>query len=200
MSRKKSHLIGLTGGIASGKSTVSRYLQEQGYPVIDADALVHALQAPGGRLFLVLQEHFGEAILTPEGELDRHRLADKLFQDATAMAWSQKVQGAIIREELAKARDQALKHHAVVFMDIPLLIEQDYVTWFDAIWLVSLSEEKQLTRLLARNPLTKEQAKARIASQMPLAEKRAYASLVIDNNGSKKATLAQVKKALKTLK
>lgn len=125
MSKKSSRLIGLTGGIASGKSTVSHYLREQGYSVIDADALVHALQAPGGRLFMVLQDHFGQEILTPKGDLDRRSLVDKLFHDEKAMTWSQKVQGTIIREELAQARDQALKEHSVVFMDIPLLIEQD---------------------------------------------------------------------------
>ncbi len=200
LSKKTSRLIGLTGGIASGKSTVSQYLREQGYPVIDADALVHALQAPGGRLFVVLEEHFGKAILTSRGDLDRRSLADKLFHDKKEMAWSQQVQGTIIREELAQARDQALEEHPVVFMDIPLLIEQDYVSWFDAIWLVSLSADKQLSRLLARNPITKAQAQARIASQMPLEKKLPYATTVIDNNGSKQVTLAQVDRALSALK
>ena len=96
-----ARIIGLTGGIASGKSTVTSYLREKGYPVIDADQVVHDLQAPGGALYRVLVDHFGREILTKEGELDRVALGQRIFSDPSERDWSNRVQGRLIREALA---------------------------------------------------------------------------------------------------
>ena len=121
-----ARIIGLTGGIASGKSTVTSYLKEKGYPVIDADRVVRDLQAPGGALYRVLVDHFGNGILTENGELDRVALGQRIFSDPSERDWSNRVQGQLIREALADARDRQAAQSDLFFMDIPLLIEQGY--------------------------------------------------------------------------
>ena len=173
-----ARIIGLTGGIASGKSTVTSYLREKGYPVIDADQVVHDLQAPGGELYRVLVDHFGREILTKEGELDRVALGQRIFSDPSERDWSNRIQGRLIREALAKVRDRQTAQSDLFFMDIPLLLEQGSEWWFESVWLVAVSKETQLKRLMERNHLSELQAQERIASQMPLDEKRAHADLV----------------------
>ena len=194
-----ARIIGLTGGIASGKSTVTSYLKEKGYPVIDADRVVRDLQAPGGALYRVLVDHFGREILDASGELDRVVLGQRIFSNPSERDWSNRVQGQLIREALAKARDRQATQFGLFFMDIPLLIEQGYEGWFEAVWLVAVSKETQLKRLMERNHLSERQAKERIAAQMPLDEKRAHADLVLDNNGDLTALYARLDAALKQL-
>lgn len=194
-----ARIIGLTGGIASGKSTVTSYLKEKGYPVIDADRVVHDLQVPGGALYRVLVDHFGKGILTENGELDRVALGQRIFSNPSERDWSNRVQGQLIREALAKARDRQAAKSGLFLMDIPLLIEQHYEGWFEAVWLVAVSKETQLKRLMERNRLSELQAKERIAAQMPLDEKRAHADLVLDNNGDLAALYVQLDAALKQL-
>ena len=192
-------IIGLTGGIASGKSTVVEMIKEAGYKVIDADLLVHDLQAKGGRLYQALLDWLGEAILLSDGELNRPMLGQLIFSSEEMRHQSAEIQGKIIREELAAKRDCLAKEEDVFFMDIPLLIENDYQDWFDRIWLVVVSPEVQRQRLMKRNHLSAEEADMRIASQMPLSEKLPYASLVIDNNGSIDDLKEKVKSAIKDL-
>lgn len=192
-------IIGLTGGIASGKSTVVEMIKEAGYKVIDADQLVHDLQAKGGRLYQVLLDWLGEAILLSDGELNRPKLGQLIFSSEEMRHQSAEIQGKIIREELAAKRDCLAKKEDVFFMDIPLLIENDYQDWFDQIWLVTVSPEVQRQRLMKRNHLSAEEADMRIASQMPLSEKLPYASLVINNNGSIDDLKEKVKSAIKDL-
>ena len=194
-----ARIIGLTGGIASGKSTVTSYLREKGYPVIDADQVVHDLQAPGGELYRVLVDHFGKEILTKEGELDRVALGQRIFSDPSERDWSNRVQGRLIREALAEVRDRQGAQSGLFFMDIPLLIEQGYEDWFESVWLVAVSKETQLKRLMERNHLSELQAQERIAAQMPLDEKKAHADLVLDNNGDLTALYAQLDAALQQL-
>lgn len=194
-----ARIIGLTGGIASGKSTVTSYLREKGYPVIDADRVVHDLQAPGGALYRVLVEHFGREILDKSGVLDRAVLGQRIFSNPSERDWSNRVQGQLIREALADARDRQAAQSDLFFMDIPLLIEQGYLDWFDQVWLVYVTKETQLERLMERNSLTEDQALDRLAAQMPLDEKRAHADLIIDNNGDLTALYARLDAALKQL-
>ena len=194
-----ARIIGLTGGIASGKSTVTSYLKEKGYPVIDADRVVHDLQAPGGALYRVLVEHFGREILDESGELDRAVLGQRIFSNPRERDWSNRVQGQLIREALADARDRQAAQSALFFMDIPLLIEQGYEDWFEAVWLVAVSKETQLKRLMERNHLSEVEAQERIVSQMPLEAKRSHADLVLDNNGDLAALYAQLNAALEQL-
>ena len=192
-------IIGLTGGIASGKSTVVEMIKEAGYKVIDADQLVHDLQAQGGRLYLALLDWLGEEILLPNGELNRPKLGQLIFSNEEMRHRSAEIQGTIIREELAAQRDYLAKKEDIFFMDIPLLIENGYQDWFDQIWLVAVSPEVQRQRLMKRNHLSPEEANLRIASQMSLKEKMPYASLVLDNNASLDDLKEQVKSAINGL-
>ena len=198
-SLSKTMIIGLTGGIASGKSTVVEMIKEAGYKVIDADQLGHDMQTKGGRLYQALLDWLGEAILLSDGELNRPKLGQLIFSSEEMRHQSDEIQGKIIREELAAQRDGLAKEEDVFFMDIPLLIENDYQDWFDQIWLVAVSPEVQRQRLMKRNHLSAEEADMRIASQMPLSEKLPYASLVIDNNGSIDDLKEKVKSAIKDL-
>ncbi|MFS9374649.1 dephospho-CoA kinase [Streptococcus infantis] len=185
-------IIGITGGIASGKSTVTNFLRQKGFEVVDADALVHQLQKPGGRLFQILVEHFGEKVLLEDGELNRPLLASLIFSNSEEREWSKQTQGQIIREELGSLRDKLAQTENVFFMDIPLLFEQDYAPWFDETWLVYVSRDIQLDRLMNRDQLSKESAETRLASQWPLEEKKKFATYILDNNDSREQLLSQV--------
>ena len=198
-SLSETMIIGLTGGIASGKSTVVEMIKEAGYKVIDADQLVHDMQAKGGRLYSALLDWLGEEILLPNGELNRPKLGHLIFSNEEMRHRSAEIQGTIIREELATQRDCLAKKEDVFFMDIPLLIENGYQDWFDQIWLVAVSPEVQYQRLMKRNHLSLEEAKMRIDSQMSLEEKEPYASLVLDNNGSLDDLKEKVKSAINDL-
>ena len=189
-------IIGITGGIASGKSTVTNYLRQKGYQVIDADQVVHELQAKGGKLYQALVSWLGSAILNEAGELDRPKLSQLIFSSQENLAKSSQLQNDIIRQELANRRDQLAKIEETFFMDIPLLFEQDYADWFDEVWLVDVSKGTQLERLMARNNLSQEEAQQRIAAQLSLADKRQRAEIVIDNNGALSDTLKQVQALL----
>lgn len=191
-------IIGITGGIASGKSTVTEFLRQQGYQVIDADQVVHELQEPGGRLYQALLSTFGSAILQEDGRLDRPKLGAMIFGNPELLAQSSQLQNEIIREELARRRDLLAKTESVFFMDIPLLFELQYEDWFDQVWLLDVTEETQISRLMARNALSLEEAEKRIAAQLSLQEKRKRADVLIENNGSVEETLAQVDQLLKT--
>ena len=185
-------IIGITGGIASGKSTVTNFLRQKGFEVVDADALVHQLQKPGGRLYQILVEHFGEKVLLENGELNRPLLASLIFSNPEEQEWSKETQGELIREELGFVRDKLAQTEDLFFMDIPLLFEQEYASWFDETWLVYVSRDTQMDRLMKRDYLTMEDAQARLASQWPLEEKKRLASHILDNNGSREQLLSQV--------
>ena len=125
-SLSKTMIIGLTGGIASGKSTVVEIIKDAGYKVIDADQLVHDMQVKGGRLYQALLDWLGDGILLPNGELNRPKLGQLIFSSEEMRYQSAEIQGKIIREELAAKRDCLAKEEDVFFMDIPLLFENDY--------------------------------------------------------------------------
>ena len=195
-------VIGLTGGIASGKSTVVDFLVAQSFKVIDADKVVRGLQAPGGRLYQIILSEFGSAFFTVEGQLDREKLAALVFSNPAQREKLSKLQDQIIREELYAERERLLTASSadeIIFMDIPLLLEYHY-TGFDEIWLVAAPENLQIERLMARNHLSKEEAVKRIATQMPLAEKRKLASRIFENIGSVEELQSQVQAAINELK
>ena len=192
-------IIGITGGIASGKSTVLEEIRQAGYQVIDADAVVHDLQAKGGQLYQALLDWLGPEILRADGQLDRPKLSQLIFSSPEHQARSAQLQNDIIRQALAQERDCLAQSEDIFFMDIPLLIELDYLDWFDAIWLVYVDEDKQVQRLMERNGYNQTQAQQRIATQMPLLEKKKHATLILDNNGSLEDLQQQVRQALKNL-
>ncbi len=186
-------IIGITGGISSGKSTVTNFLRQQGFQVVDADAVVHQLQKPGGRLFEALVQHFGQEIILENGELNRPLLASLIFSNPDEQEWSKRTQGEIIREELVTLRDQLSQTEVVFFMDIPLLFEQDYASWFNETWLVYVDRDIQVERLMKRDQLSKNEAESRLAAQWPLEKKKDLASHVLDNNGNQDQLLTQVR-------
>lgn len=192
-------IIGITGGIASGKSTVTEFLRQKGFQVVDADAVVHQLQKPGGRLFQILVEHFGEKVLLENGELNRPLLASLIFSNPEEQEWSKRTQGEIIREELAALRNQFALTEALFFMDIPLLFEQNYASWFDETWLVYVNRDVQLERLMKRDQISKEAAESRLNSQWPLERKISLASHSLDNNGNQEQLIAQVVQLLEEM-
>lgn len=194
-----ARIIGITGGIASGKSTVTEFLRRQGYQVIDADQVVHELQESGGRLYQALLSAFGPAILQEDGRLNRPKLGAMIFGNPELLAKSSQIQNQIIREELADRRDLLAETEDNFFMDLPLLFELQYEDWFDQIWLVDVTEETQLSRLMTRNAFSQEEAEKRIAAQLSLQEKRNRADVLIDNNGPLELTQEQLRDTLQKL-
>ena len=185
-------IIGITGGISSGKSTVTNFLRQRGFQVVDADVLVHQLQAPGGRLYNILVEHFGNQVVLKNGQLNRPLLASLIFSNPEEQEWSKETQGQVILEELAALKNQLVQTEDIFFMDIPLLFEQGYESWFDEVWLIYLDRETQIERLMNRDKLSLEAAESRLASQWPLDKKKKLATHIIDNSGSLDQLLSQI--------
>ena len=185
-------IIGITGGISSGKSTVTNFLRQRGFQVVDADALVHQLQAPGGRLYNILVEHFGNQVVLKNGQLNRPLLASLIFSNPEEQEWSKETQGQVILEELAALKNQLAQTESIFFMDIPLLFEQGYESWFDEVWLIYLDRETQIERLMNRDKLSLEAAESRLASQWSLDKKKKLATHIIDNRGSLDQLLSQI--------
>ena len=180
-------IIGLTGGIACGKSTVSTELRALGAAIIDADALAHELSQPHQPLFNAYVQRFGREIVTADGTLDRAAIARRVFADPAVRAEVDAIAHPLIRmaaeERLRAARDEN-KRAAV--LDVPLLFEAGWDALADETWVVALPREEQLARLLARDTsMDAGEARARIAAQMPLAEKCARADVIVDNSGTK---------------
>ncbi|EGJ28212.1 dephospho-CoA kinase [Streptococcus porcinus str. Jelinkova 176] len=196
---KTMTIIGITGGIASGKSTLVEQVRLAGYKVLDADQIVHTLQEKGGRLYNALVKTFGPEILTEDERLDRPKLSEMIFSSQENRELSANIQNQIIHEELEKAKDTLVVSEDVFFMDIPLLIELGYQNWFDTIWLVYVPKDIQIARLMARNHYSRDEALQRLASQMPLEEKRAFADKIFDNSGSVEDLKRQVSDALRKL-
>ncbi|GHU45347.1 dephospho-CoA kinase [Bacilli bacterium] len=171
-------VIGITGGIATGKSVVTSYLRAHGYDVIDADAVVRELQEVGGALYIAIRDTFGQAYFLENGALDRAKFGALIFSDPVAREKLSAVQDNIIRTELLRRCETSSSQ--LVFMDIPLLFERDY-TGFDETWLVYAPQEVQLKRLMKRNGLSEKEALLRIKAQMPIDEKRSLATRIIEN-------------------
>ena len=144
-------------------------------------------------------EHFGTEILLDTGDLNRPALAQRIFSSQKEIAWSNQVQGEMIRKALARERDRLAKTEDLFFMDIPLLIEQGYLDWFDQVWLVYVTEDTQLQRLMERNALREVQARDRLVAQMPLDEKKAFVDLVLDNNSKRDHLYQQIERALEQI-
>ncbi|MCG3174266.1 MAG: Dephospho-CoA kinase [Myxococcota bacterium] len=180
-------MFGLTGGIASGKSTVARMLREKGFPVVNADELAREAVAKGSDGLQEIVHHFGPGILTAEGELDRPKMAEIVFHDPE----KRRILNAITHPRIAMEslrRRQELEEKGVIaaFYEAPLLFENQLHLAMDASVLVAAPEETQIQRAMERDGMTREQAGARLRSQMKLAEKLPLADYVINNNRSLK--------------
>ena len=192
--------IGLTGGIASGKSTVSAELRRQGVPIFDADQNARDAVAKGSRGLALVAEAFGSEYLTADGELNRPKVSELVFHDKDALKTLESILHKIVWENaesfLQAQREQGAK---LAVLDVPLLIETGWHQQVDKVWLVAVSRQQQIERAMLRSGMTEAEVVARINAQMSLEEKRKYADVVLDNSGSLEQTLAQVQGELKKL-
>lgn len=176
-------LVGLTGGIGSGKSTVSQMLEERGAVVLDADGFARAAVVPGSPGLRSVVERFGPEILTPEGDLDRPKLASIVFNDPAALADLEAIVHPVVRRMIADGIQENLDADRVVVLVNPLLIEMGTHRDCDVVIVVSASPETQVARSVARG-MTDEDVRARIAAQMPLEDRARTADVLIDNEGT----------------
>ncbi|MGZ0086683.1 dephospho-CoA kinase [Caldibacillus thermoamylovorans] len=191
--------IGLTGGIASGKSTVSAMMRQLGLPVIDADEAARAVVRPGEDAYRQIVAAFGPGILQKNGDIDRAKLGAIVFRDeAERTKLNAIVHPAVRRRMLAEKEELVRAGAKTIVLDIPLLFESGLTDWVDKVLVVFVDEETQLRRLMARNGFTKEEALARIRAQWPLAEKVKRADAVLDNNGTIEETRRQLLAVLET--
>jgi len=179
-------VAGLTGNIASGKSTVAEFLRKSGAVVIDADLIAHQVVAPGQPACEEISMLFGEGVLRPDGTIDRERLGRIVFEDPGLRRQLEAIVHPRVNKEIERQMAEVAHNRpdAVVIMDIPLLFETGRTEGLAEIIVVYTPETIQLERLMRRNGLKPEDAKARMASQMPLDEKVARATMVIDNGGT----------------
>ncbi|MDF2558118.1 MAG: dephospho-CoA kinase [Bacillales bacterium] len=194
-------IIGLTGGIASGKSTISNRLLEKGYTVIDADIAARKVVEIGTPALQEIRDFFGKDVLQEDGTLNRKKLGEIVFADEFMRKKLNELTHPRIREWMLNQVEQAAKNGAeLVFMDIPLLYESEALHLTEKVIVVYLDEETQIQRLMERDKLTKDQALQRIRSQLSMEEKKARADYIIDNRGTKKEALCQLDKILLQIK
>lgn len=193
--------IGLTGSIATGKSTVTNMLKELGAFVIDCDKTARDVVAPGTRGLAKIEEVFGKDAVAADGSMDRVYIGDLVFRNPGMKKRLENILFPLIFEALNEEllRLEREESTPVVFLDMPLLYEVKYDSYVDEVWLVYVPFEVQLSRLMKRNGYTKEEALLRIHSQIPVDKKKALAQQVIDNSGTLEDTKEQVRSLWKTL-
>ena len=193
--------IGLTGGIACGKSTVAKMFVKNGAHLIDFDELAHEVQEPEKPAWKKVVNHFGERILQPDKKIDRVKLGKIVFADKEKLSELNKIVHPLVYQEWHLRLEKICKKekHTIVLSDIPLLFEGNMQNLFDLTMLVLIAPEEQIRRLMARNGVKKEEAEKRLKSQMPIGEKIASADIVIDNEGSIPETEKRVGQVWKEL-
>lgn len=178
-------VIGLTGGIASGKTLVSRQLDERGATIIDADKIGHKAYRKGSETFEAVVAAFGPDVVGPDGEVDRKALGAKVFGDAEARRRLEEIVWPAMRTMMEQRLEELRASGAeVVVLEAALLIEADWLPLVDEVWLVAAAPDVARKRLMERNGLTPEQAESRLRAQLPNEKRREYADLVIENDGS----------------
>jgi len=191
-------LIGITGGIASGKSAVTDYLRGLGYKVICADEVSREVSKKGREGYFAVKNAFGDSFFTTEGEIDRRRLGAYVFSNPSALEKLNRILQPVILEAIRK---EAFKSgSSVVFIDAALLIESGLQDEMDAVWLIAADEAVRIKRIAERDGLSEEEARKRIRNQLSDKEKKKYADAVIDNTGELQKTIEKVQELLKNLK
>ena len=194
------HLIGITGSIATGKSTVSGYLADTYHlPVLDADVYARDAVQPGSPILSKILERYGAGILLADNTLNRQRLGEIVFSNPPELRWLEQQIHPLVRDRLQSELNSLSEQYPTVVLVVPLLFEAGMTDLVTEIWVVYCDRTQQLQRLIKRSRLTLEQATARINSQMPIEEKIARADVVLDNSSTLEALLNQVDAALKTL-
>ena len=178
--------VGLTGGIACGKSTVAKMFVNRGAHLIDFDRLTHEAQEPGKPAWQKIVDYFGREILQPDKKIDRIKLGNIVFADKKKLSKLGKIVHPLIYQEWEARLERIEKKekHAIILSDVPLLFEGKMQYFFDLTMVVLVSQEDQINRLMKRNGWSREEAQKRLNSQMPVSEKIALADIVIDNKGT----------------
>lgn len=186
--------IGLTGGIATGKSTVSALLINKGALLVDADVIAREVMLPGHPVLTAVADHFGQAVLLADGTLDRKKLGDIVFHDPSQRQALNNITHPAIRSEIRTQMESLEREHPnrLVVVDIPLLFESGLGHMFERVMVVYAPRVIQLERLMQRNQLNRDEASARIGSQMDIEEKKMKADIVIDNSGDAELTERQI--------
>ena len=186
-------ILGLTGGISTGKSTVSKIFKEQGYPVVDADVGAREVVKPGTVGLEKIKKEFGNKVILTDGTLDRTALAKIIFDDVEKRELLNKMLSQHIHQWIVTKKNDYLKQDpAIIVLDIPLLFEMGYENEVDQIMMVATSEEIQLNRLMKRDNIEKKEATQRIDSQLPISKKVILGDIIIDNSGTIENTKKQV--------
>lgn len=196
MKQSKPYVVGLTGGIASGKTSVANALRERGLTVLDADAISRSVTAAGGEALPLVRKAFGDEVF--DGEiLNRRRLGDVVFSDPARRRELEEIIHPLVIGKMQRLTDEAKT--AIVFWDVPLLYETGMDASCDEVWCVYVPEREQIRRVMKRDSMSREQALARIGSQMPVAEKKARAQHLINTSGSFRATRHRVRGLMRDL-
>ena len=193
--------VGLTGGIACGKSTVAQMFVDLGAYLIDFDRLAHYVQEPGKPAYKEVVNRFGKDILQPDKKIDRIKLGNIVFADKKKLHELNDIVHPLVYQEwhIRLEKIKKKEKHAIIFSDVPLLFEGKMHHLFDLTMLVLIAPEEQLCRLIRRNKMNRDEAEDRLKSQMPITEKIALADIVIDNEGSITETEKKVKQTWQEL-
>jgi dephospho-CoA kinase len=196
--------VGLTGGIASGKTTVAQFMTEMGCHVIPADPIAHALMEPGGAAYDDIVSEFGREILFPDGRVDRNRLAAIVFSNPEKLSRLNRITHPRVTELILRRLDELEQNeptgeNLIAVVEAALLVEAGFHRHLDRLVMVDCGRENQMARLMERG-LSQEQAESRLAAQMPAEEKRRYAHYVIDSSGPREETRRQVERIVQELR
>ncbi|MFA7533669.1 MAG: dephospho-CoA kinase [Tissierellaceae bacterium] len=201
MKRNKLRLIGLTGGIGTGKSTVSNMLIEKGYAVIDSDKISREVVEPQKPAYNKITQEFGKSIINEDKTINRKALGKLIFNDDQARKKLNSIIHPYILNQTLKIIGDLSKSNDIIFLDIPLLFEEyqlftEYGIEFDEIWLIYTTKNTQIKRLMDRDKISKEEALKKIAAQIDINEKKTRSSKIIDNGGDLRELKLKIEKAL----
>ncbi len=190
-------IIGLTGSIASGKSTISKMLEAKGYPIVDADKIARLVVEPGTSTIQEIYKTFGDEVIHENGSLNREALGARIFGNEEERENLNAIMHPAIRAEMLKQKEAHISSGAnTVVMDIPLLFESKLQSFVDRVIVVSVNREKQKERLMNRNALTLKETEKRMNAQLPMKMKELKADAIIDNNGTIEASKEQLENIL----
>jgi len=191
--------IGITGGIGSGKSTVTGYLKEKGYPVVDADLIARKIVEQGSSVLAEMVKHFGQQILQLDGTLDRKKMAEIAFSDPTQKRILDKITHGAILDHIAKQIEilRVSQNPSLIFVDAALLIETGLYQMMDEVWLITAHEAIRIQRVAKRDNMDVEQVKQRIRMQMTDEQKASHSLRIIDNSGTKEELFETIEKILR---
>lgn len=194
-------IIGLTGGIGSGKSTVTDYLIARGFPVLDADKIAREIVLPGSEMLIQLTSVFGKSILMQDGSLDRKKLGNIVFSDPEK---KKMLDGLMHTRILELIHDRILQYreetvHKLIFIDAPLLFETGLDKSVSEIWVIDVDEETRIKRIMERDGLKREDIAMRISNQMTRDEKNKRADVILDNTGNQEALYQQIEQLLQKI-